>query len=219
MSSPGASEPDPTTGPSLVFDEKANEHGVVEDILGLLTGTFLVSLGLHLLHAAGAVTGGTAGLSLLIGYATGWPYPVLFAVVNLPFAVLAVIRKGWNFTLRTLLCIALVSGMAVMHDTLFPIASLEPIYATLGGNTLAGVGILILFRHRSSLGGINIIALLAQERWGWRAGWVQMGFDVVIVLAALLVTSWQIVLLSAVGAVLLNLILAMNHRPGRYLGH
>ena len=145
-----APEPDPTTGPSLVFEEKTQEHGIVEDALGLLTGTFLVSLGLHLLHAAHAVTGGTAGLSLLLGYATAWPFWLLFLVINAPFALLAVWRRGWDFTVRTLVCIGAVSGWALVHDALFPVAWIEPWYGTLAGNLLAGVGVLILFRHRAS---------------------------------------------------------------------
>ena len=62
-------------------------------------------------------------------------------------------------------------------------------------------------------------ALLAQERLGWRAGYVQLGFDVAVVLLALTVVPPAGVLLSAAGAVVLNTVLAMNHRPGRYLGH
>lgn len=214
-----ASDPDPTTGPSLVFDAKATEHSVVEDVLGILTGTFVASFGLHLLHAAHAVTGGTAGLSLLLGYATPWPFWVLFAVINLPFAALAVWKKGWDFTIRTAVSIALVSAFAVVHQAFLPIVEIEPIYAVLAGNLLAGVGVLILFRHRSSVGGVHIIALLLQERLGIRAGWSLMVFDVLVIVAALLVVPWPIVLLSAAGAVLLNLVLALNHRPGRYLGH
>ena len=38
----------------------------------------------------------------------------------------------------------------------------------------AGVGVLILFRHRSSIGGINIIGLEVQDRTGFRAGWTMM---------------------------------------------
>lgn len=218
MSTPD-SEADPSTGPSLVFDGKANEHSVPEDILGILTGTFLASLGLHILHAADAVTGGTAGLSLLIGYATGWPFWLLFALINVPFALLSVLRRGWDFTIRTVVSIALVSGFAVVHDAFFPITNIQPLYASLAGSLLAGVGVLILFRHRSSIGGINIIGLEVQDRTGFRAGWTMMIFDLLIVLAALLVVPWQNVLISAAGAVLLNLVLALNHRPGRYLGH
>lgn len=210
---------DPTTGPSLVFDEKAHAHSVAEDVLGILTGTFLASLGLHLLHAAHAVTGGTAGLSLLLGYATAWPFWLLFAVINVPFALLAVWRRGWDFTIRTIISIALVSVWALVHNALFPITQIEPWYGTLAGNLLAGVGVLILFRHRSSVGGVNIIGLEVQDRTGFRAGWTMMVFDLLIILAAVLVMPWPNVVMSAVGAVLLNLVLALNHRPGRYLGH
>lgn len=210
---------DPTTGRSLVFDEKAHAHSVAEDVLGILTGTFLASLGLHLLHAAHAVTGGTAGLSLLLGYATAWPFWLLFAVINVPFALLAVWRRGWDFTIRTIISIALVSVWALVHDALFPITQIEPWYGTLAGNLLAGVGVLILFRHRSSVGGVNIIGLEVQDRTGFRAGWTMMVFDLLIILAAVLVMPWPNVAMSAVGAVLLNLVLALNHRPGRYLGH
>ena len=80
-----------------------------------------------------------------------------------------------------------------------------------------GTGLLVLFRHRASLGGINVVALYLQERWGWRAGRVQMAIDALIVLAAFSVTDPGRVALSVLGAVLLNLTLAINHRPGRYV--
>jgi len=166
-----------------------------------------------------AVTGGTAGLSLLLGYATGWPFWALFTLINVPFALLAVWRRGWSFTIRTVISIVLVSVWAPVHDALFPIGWIEPWYGTLAGNLLAGVGVLILFRHRSSIGGINIIGLEVQDRTGFRAGWTMMIFDLVIILCALWVIPWPNVVMSAAGAVLLNLVLALNHRPGRYLGH
>ena len=181
--------------------------------------TFAASFGLYVLHTAGAVTGGTAGLSLLLGFATGWPFALLFAVINLPFAVLAIWQKGWNFTVRTVIAIGLVSGFSWVHEQLFDIARLDPWYGALAGNLLAGIGLLIVFRHRASLGGVNVIALVLQDRTGFRAGWTLMIFDVLIVLASFLVVPWPNVLMSAAGAVLLNLVLALNHRPGRYIGH
>jgi len=206
------------TGPSLVFDEKTTRHSVAEDVLGMLTGTFTASFGLSLLNASEAVTGGTAGLSLLLGFATGVPFWVLFAVINLPFAVLAVWKKGWDFTVRTLIAIALVSGFSVVHETFFVVGELNPVYGTLAGNLMAGIGLLIVFRHGGSLGGFNIVALVVQDATGFRAGWTLMVFDVLVVLSALLVVPWPNVVLSAAGAVLLNLVLALNHRPGRYIG-
>lgn len=193
-------------------------HSRAEDVVGLLSGTFVVSLGLYLLQSSQLVTGGTAGLSLLLSYGLPIPFAVLFVLVNLPFMALAARHKGWDFTLRTIVSIALVSGFSPLHARLFDGLHLDPLYGAIAGNLLVGIGLLIVFRHRSSLGGFNVVALIAQERFGWRAGYVQMGMDVVVILASLTVSSFTGVLLSALGAVVLNGVLALNHRPGRYLG-
>jgi uncharacterized membrane-anchored protein YitT (DUF2179 family) len=194
-------------------------HSLLEDVFGLLSGTFVASLGIYLLKAAHAVTGGTAGLSLLLSYGTGWSFGVLFFLINLPFFALAIKAKGLDFSVRTLISIALVSGFASLHPLMLPLPQLNPVYATGVGNLLAGVGMLMVFRHRSSLGGLNTLALIIQDRVGWRAGYVQLVFDVTIIALALFVVPPSNVLLSAGGAVVLNIVLALNHRPGRYLGH
>jgi uncharacterized membrane-anchored protein YitT (DUF2179 family) len=193
-------------------------HTAGDDVFGLLTGILVASLGLYLLKAASLVTGGTAGLALLVSYATPVPFPVLFLAINAPFFVLAARKKGWNFTIRTMISVALFSAFSFIHPLGTGPLHLEPIYAAVFGNLLAGIGLLILFRHGSSLGGFNILALILQERLGWRAGYVQMVLDVAVVLSSLAVVPATNVLLSAVGAAILNLVVALNHRPGRYLG-
>ncbi|MGW9825920.1 uncharacterized membrane-anchored protein YitT (DUF2179 family) [Brevibacterium pityocampae] len=222
-SAPGpAADPEPSAPPLGAMngvDQALQKHSWIEDVWGMLTGTFLASLGLYLLREALAVTGGTAGLGLLLSYASDIPVAVMFPLVNIPFFALALWKKGWSFTLRTIIAVLLVSALTLLHPVMLAGVDVDPVYGTFTGNLLAGVGLLILFRHRSSLGGINILALLVQERLGWSAGYVQMGIDVLIIVAALMVSPWPSVLLSAAGAVVLNLILALNHRPGRYTGY
>lgn len=193
-------------------------HTPTEDVLAMVTGTFLASLGLFLLRSADAVTGGTAGVALLISVATGLPLSVLLIVVNVPFFALAVWLKGWAFTLKTVAGVAAIALFSELHQWALGEVHLPALYAALGGNLMIGVGILVLFRHGASLGGFNVLALILQERFGWRAGYVQMALDVLVVLAALAVVPFTNVLMSALGAVVLNIVLALNHRPGRYLG-
>ncbi len=193
-------------------------HTVLEDVAGVVTGSFLASLGLFVLASGGVTTGGTAGLSLLLAHAVGWSFAVTFLVVSLPFVALAIRGKGWAFTVRSAAALAMVSLFSGLQPRLLGVLTIDPLYAALVGNLLAGVGILVVFRHRSSLGGFNVVALLCQERLGWRAGYVQMGLDLVVVLAFAAVSDLGLALASAAGAVLLNLVIAMNHRPGRYTG-
>lgn len=194
-------------------------HTAVEDALGLATGVIAASLGVFILRSVHAATGGTAGLSLLLSYATSVPFQVLFVLVNLPFFALALWKKGVGFTARSLVCVAAVSLLVPVHGDLLRLGTPDRTYGVVVGNLLTGIGLLVLFRHGSSLGGFNIVALLAQEKAGLRAGYVQMFLDGCVVFGTLFVVDATTMLLSAAGAVILNAVLAFNHRPGRYLGY
>jgi uncharacterized membrane-anchored protein YitT (DUF2179 family) len=193
-------------------------HSLVDDTQALCTGTLFVALGVVLFQTAGLLTGGTAGIAFLIHYATGWPFGAVFFAINLPFYWLGARVLGWRFTIKTFVAIALLSVLSAWLPQLIRIAELNPVFAAVMGGFLIGVGLLVLFRHQASLGGLNIVVLWLQQTRGWRAGALQMGVDVAIVLAAFAVVSPLRIALSVLGAVALNLILAINHRPGRYLG-
>jgi uncharacterized membrane-anchored protein YitT (DUF2179 family) len=192
-------------------------HSPLEDAFGLVTGVVLAAMGVHILGSAGLVTGGTAGLALLLSGNGVMPFAVVFAVINAPFFVLAWRRRGVRFTLTSLGCVlatsALTSRLSVLVGELHP----EPAFAFVVGNMLAGVGILILFRHGASLGGFNVVALLVQDRFGVRAGWVLLCFDAAVVLLSVVVAPPSTVLLSALGAAVLNVTIAVNHRADRYV--
>lgn len=191
-------------------------HRLHEDVQALTTGTLFVALGVLMFGHAGLLTGGTAGIAFLIHYATGVSFSLAFFVVNLPFYVFAWRRMGLAFTLKTFAAVGLLSVLTWVLPQGLAFGYLSPALAAVLGGLLCGAGMLIVFRHGASLGGLNIVVLYLQERWGWRAGKVQMAMDGLIVLGALWVTDWQRVALSVLGAVVLNLALATNHRPGRY---
>jgi len=192
-------------------------HRPHEDIQALLTGTLFVALGVVMFRHAGLLTGGTAGLAFLLHYATGWNFSLVFFAINLPFYGLAYRRMGWVFTLKTFAAVALLSALVQWVPHWLTFGALSTGFAAVAGGLLMGAGMLMLFRHRASLGGLNVLVLWMQERFGWRAGHLQMAFDCAIVLASLaVVDGWQIVW-SVLGAVVLNMTLAINHRPGRYM--
>lgn len=193
-------------------------HPLWEDALALLLGTAMVALGIAFYSHAGLLTGGTVGLAFLLKYFAGWPFGLVFFTLNLPFYLLAIWRMGWGFTLRTVVAVGLVSLLAELTPHWIRFAELNTYYATLFGGFAMGVGLLMLFRHRASLGGVNILALYLQDRIGLRAGTFQMCIDALIVLAAVFVVPPEKIVLSVLGAVALNLVLAINHRADRYMG-
>jgi uncharacterized membrane-anchored protein YitT (DUF2179 family) len=192
-------------------------HSALDDVQALVTGTLFVALGLTLFRHAGLVTGGTAGLAFLAHYASGLPFGVAFFVVNVPFYLLAWRRMGTRFTLKTFVAVGLLSAAAEALPHLLVLQSVQPLFAALGGGLLMGAGMLMLFRHHASLGGLNVLVLWLQDRHGWRAGHVQLGLDCLVLLASLPWLTGSQLALSVAGAAALNFAIALNHRPGRYL--
>lgn len=202
-------------------------HHPLEDALALVISILLISFGVQCYLFQHFLTGSTAGMAFLISYVSPWSFGTCFFVINLPFYILSFMRMGWQFTVRTFIAVAMLSCVSnVLSGKLtlwgYHIAPLQgmqmhPLYASIMGGLLMGVGFLILFRHGFSLGGINILALFCQKQFGIRAGLLQMIIDLCLMAIAFAVLPWDAVLYSVIGAVLLNLVLLMNFNSKRYI--
>ena len=196
----------------------AAPHSVFEDLQGLLTGCLFVALAVVLFRQGQLLTGGTTGLAFVLHYLSQWPLGAWLFVVNLPFYVFAWLALGPVFTLKSFAAVGLMSLYVEVLPHLVGFAHLDPAFAAVMGGLLAGTGILILIRHGASLGGIGVLAIYLQKTRGWRAGAIQMGADVLILALGLAVLPPLQLLLSVLGAVALNFVIAVNHRTDRYFG-
>ena len=192
-------------------------YTLLEDCQGLFVSVVGGALGMVLLRSAGLITGGTAGLALLLSYGFGWAFGITFFLVNLPFYLLAWWRGGVVFALKSLAAVTAVSWLSEQLPQWMQLSYLHPGAAALLFGVIAGVGLLGLFRHGSSLGGVSIVAVLIQDRIGLRAGWVQLAWDAALFAVAFFLLPLPQVLWSLVGAVILNFVIAMNHRRDWYL--
>jgi uncharacterized membrane-anchored protein YitT (DUF2179 family) len=194
-----------------------NRHSLLEDAQGIAYGAGMAAFGITILTHLGLVTGQTAGLAVLISYATGWGFGPVFFAVNLPFYWLGWRRFGPVFVLKTFLSVALMSGLAMLFPHWVSFAHLDPIVGAVLFGAISGSALLALFRHGASLGGVGIVALLLQDRTGFRAGWTQLLFDIAVFAIALTLRDAATVAISALGALVVNLVIAVNHRRDRYI--
>lgn len=199
------------------WNATAARHSPLEDVQGIGTGLILIALGITVLAHLGFFVGGIAGVSLLIQYATGWNFGPIYFVCNLPFFALAILRMGRVFTLKTIATVALLSAVTAWLPQMLSFARLDPLFGVALAGLLIGYGMLAIFRHGASVGGISILAFYAQDRFGWRAGLVLLAADILIFASAFAFLSWQAIAYSALGALLLNLFVAINHRRDRYV--
>ncbi|SFG05949.1 Uncharacterised 5xTM membrane BCR, YitT family COG1284 [Palleronia marisminoris] len=194
-----------------------SQHSFFDDAQGIAFGTFTCAVGLHILTFCGLITGQTAGLAVVISYLSGWSFGLVFFVINLPFYWLAWRRLGPIFTAKSLISVTILSVLTELLPAGFAIERLNPGLGAVIFGALTGAGLLALFRHGGSLGGVGVVALLIQDTSGFRAGHVQLLFDLVLFSAAAFLFPWTIVLWSLLGAVVLNFVIAINHRRDRYV--
>ena len=195
----------------------ANKHSRIEDAQAMVLGVFLCAAGLHILTDAALLTGQTAGIAVILSYVSGWAFGPIFFVINLPFYWLAWRRLGPEFTVKSLLSVTLLSIMSATLPQFWQVGDMARPLAALLFGAITGTGLLVLFRHNGSLGGMGVLALLIQDTTGFRAGYVQLIADVIIFAVGLILFSWQVVVWSLLGSVIVNLIIAVNHRRDRYI--
>lgn len=195
----------------------ASRHSLLDDAQGIAYGAGMAAFAITLLTHLGLVTGQTAGLAVLVSYATGWGFGPVFFAVNLPFYWLGWKRIGPAFVVKTFAAVVLMSALSMLFPRWVSFAHLDPIVGAVLFGAISGSALLALFRHGASLGGVGIVALLIQDRTGFRAGWTQLLFDLVVFALALALRDAATVAISALGALVINLVIAVNHRRDRYI--
>ncbi len=193
------------------------KHSVVEDLFALVSAGLFVAFGLYLFQSQDLMVGGAAGLALLGTYALPINFGLLFFIINVPFYALAWTHISKRFTINTFISVTTVSLLTDIIPQFVQINNANPIFTAIFGGILLGVGMLIMFRHSSSMGGLGILAFYLQQRFSIRAGTFQLSIDTIILLSSLLVLDWKLVLMSVLAAFCLNMVLSLNHRPERYI--
>ncbi|ETI63656.1 MULTISPECIES: YitT family protein [Sphingobium] len=199
--------------------QPARPHSLAEDGYAIAIGCAFIALGLMLLKQANLVTGGMAGIALLVSYLVPWSPATLFILINIPFFLFGGRAMGLAFGLKTLFANVAIMALGLMMPWAMQVAKISPLFAALFGGSIIGFGILAIARHGAGVGGVGVVALILQKSRGWNAGRTQMGCDILILLASLPVLSPDRFGLSILSAAAINAVLIVNHRPGRYIGH
>lgn len=193
------------------------QHSLTEDAQALAYGAGMAAFAITILTHLGLITGQTAGLAVLISYITGQSFGLVFFLINLPFYWLGYRRMGLAFTVKTFVAVGLMSALSLWMPHWVQFSNLTPGVGAVLFGAISGSGLLALFRHGASLGGIGILALILQDKTGFRAGWTQLLFDAALFAVALTLLPVKTIALSALGALVVNLVIAINHRRDRYI--
>ena len=135
------------------------------------------------------VTGGTAGLALLLHYITPLTIGSLIVLINLPLLILGSKYLGKMFAIRTVITIVLIS---LFIDFFAQIIKLEPfiidtILSSIFGGIFIGLGLALVIKGNSSAGGSTIIAKIISSKTEIKPAQVILVIDTIIILSALFI--------------------------------
>lgn len=201
------------------MSHSTTKHTLVEDFYGLSIGIIFIVVGLVYLKSAGIITGGIAGVALLVSYLVPIPIAILFTVVNIPFFIFSFFSMGWYFTLKTIITNIAITTLMFFIPKLLVISHINITFAAIIGGTTIGMGVLSLARHSAGVGGTGVITLWLQKNKGINAGKVQVLIDCFILLVSLSFFTLDKVWWSAVSAMCMSLMVIAWHKPGRYTGY
>lgn len=139
--------------------------------------------------------GGAAGLSLVVCNALeqigiSIQIGTMVFVLNAILLLIAGFIVGWNFGVKTIFCVFVISvGMNFWQDVLpaGDFLHLERILAVILGGILAGVGISMCFAQGGSTGGTDIVAMIINKSHTVSYGKILIYSDFVIIGSTLLV--------------------------------
>ncbi|CUI30957.1 hypothetical protein TA5114_00634 [Cognatishimia activa] len=182
----------------------------VFDLQGLAFGVVMTSLGVVFLKAAGLVTGQTAGIALLLSYVLSIGFGPLFFLIGIPFLVLAWVKRGAVFATRTIIVVVGISVLSQVLAELVLFEKLDPLVAAIAGGACSGAGLIAIFRHNASAGGMTILGIMLEQRTGFKAGWFQLSVDALVFAASALVLNPSQLLYSFIGALITNMAIVWN---------
>ena len=150
------------------------------DILLITLGSFIFSVGVEsiLIHQK-FIIGGLYGTCLFIYYKTNLLSPgQWFFILNIPLLIAGWIYLSRRFFYYSVYGVSAVSLFTEILQLNFPIE--DQLYAAVAGGVICGIGTGIVLRSRGSSGGLDIIAIILNQKFNFGVGKFYMLFNAVL---------------------------------------
>ena len=161
-------------------EKKQLISSVAWNLVLLLAGSIVFAIALNgIIIPKGFITGGLSGVSLLIYYTTDILSPgIWYLLINIPVFIVGWVLISRRFFFYSLygmivfsLAIELIQVNIEIHDAFL---------AILAGGALSGVGSGIALHSLGSLGGMDIISILLNQKFGIRIGTFLFFFNLLL---------------------------------------
>ena len=141
----------------MIFSKKNN---LIYEYVILIIGTFLMAFAIKNLYApVNLVTGGVAGVSIILHSKFNVPLWLSNTALNVPLFLIAIPTLGWKFVARTLVATFTLSFALYIIPEMVLVSN-DMFLSSLFGGILTGVGIGMVFMVKGTTGGTDLLAAL-----------------------------------------------------------
>ncbi len=157
-----------------------------KDYLNITLGLLVYAIGLiGFIKPVGVVTGGLAGIALLVEYATAGKIPLqyTFFCVNAVLLIVALRILGFKFLMKTIYSVVVMTFLLSVFQKIItkPIVENEPLMSALIGGMMCGTGIGFVFNANGSTGGTDIVVAIINKYRNIAFGRGMMFCDFIII--------------------------------------
>ncbi|MGA1931220.1 YitT family protein [Arcobacter sp. YIC-464] len=169
---------------------KLLQNKELKDYLLITLASFILAIGVVGFFTPNMIiTGGTAGLSLLLHYITPLSIGTLLVAVNLPLLIVGWKYLGKVFAFKTIFTIAIISLFIDFLDKIINLKAfvIDPVLGSIFGGILIGIGLALVIKANASAGGSTIIARIVASKSEIKPSTVILVIDSLIIFSSLLI--------------------------------
>ncbi len=159
--------------------------------LGILSAGFGLK---GFLIPGGLIDGGVTGISLLVKQETGIPFPILLLAINLPFILVGWKQIGKGFSIKSIVCIALLALVVAFVE--YPTITKDKVLIAVFGGFFLGAGVGLTIRGGAVIDGTEILAISLSRKRSISVGDFIMLFNILIFSVAAWLNNVEMALYS-----------------------
>lgn len=169
-------------------------------VLSVMLGSFIYAISINSFVAPNKLlSGGVAGMSLLLQYLSKIPSGYWVLILNIPIFILGLKKVDKDFIFFSFLGMISMSTFLVLTKGIGSFIKVDDmIIATIFGAVLNGLGMGIIFKNRASQGGTDIIAVIIRNKNGAKISTLYFALNGIIVLLGAFATSLKLTLYTVI---------------------
>lgn len=163
------------------FQHKRNI--VINKLFFIIIGNLLCALAFNAFFKPNTLlSGGIGGIALMIQYLTGMPSGITIFIINIPIFIIGSKMVDRDFAIYSFISMFILSTLLTLTNGIDKYIALDDILlGAVAGGVLNGIGMGLMFRNRTSQGGLDIVAAVLKRKHNINIGTALMAINTVII--------------------------------------